>query len=81
MTGHGSSYMNLALRKLDTARNWREVRSRLRDIHRVVHNDVAVIPLWQTVNYFAYRKSLKNVGDRLISLYQNVEQWETKFDE
>ena len=81
MNGHSSSYMNLALRKLDTARNWREVRSRLRDIHRVVHNDVAVIPLWQTINYFAYRKSLKNVGDRLISLYQNVEQWETHTDE
>ncbi len=76
MTGKGSSYMDLALRKVDSATSWAQVRSQLQYVHRVAHNDVAVIPLWQTVNFFAYRKSLKNVGDSPVSLYQNIERWD-----
>ncbi len=75
LTGICSPYMSLALRKLDEARNWREVRSRLRAVHRIAYDDLAVIPLWQTVNSFAYRKHLTGVGDHPVVLYQNVENW------
>ncbi|OHB66748.1 MAG: hypothetical protein A2V70_09980 [Planctomycetes bacterium RBG_13_63_9] len=74
-----SPYMRLALRKLDQATNWREVSLALRHVHRVAHDDVAVIPLWQLVDYFAYRNSLQGIGTRPVTLYQHVERWQRTF--
>jgi hypothetical protein len=51
------------------------VRERLNEIHRIASNDLPVIPLWQTVNYYAYRTDLKGIGDSLLTLYQHVDQW------
>ena len=70
-----SSYMGLALRQLDRAADWRQVRTKLRQIHRIAHNDVAVIPLWQMTDHFAHRRGLRGLGERPVLLYQNVEQW------
>jgi hypothetical protein len=70
-----SFYVQQSLRWLDEAENWGEARERLVDIHRAVYNDLAVLPLWQTVDFFAYRKRLNNVGASPVWLYQNVDQW------
>ena len=70
-----SAYMDLALRQLDDATDWRQVRAKLRQIHRIAHTDVAVIPLWQLTDHFAHSRSLEGVGDRPVLLYQNVEKW------
>jgi ABC-type transport system substrate-binding protein len=70
-----SSALMAALRQLDTASNWNDVRTRLADLHDVVHHELPVIPLWQTVNFFAYRKSLRGIGDTPVALYQNIEAW------
>ncbi len=71
----GNEYVGMALRRLDTAKNWREARERLHELHRIVHEQVAVIPLWQTVNYLVYTHRLQGIGPRPLTLYQNVEQW------
>jgi hypothetical protein len=70
-----SPYVAQSLRWLEDAENWGSVRDRLIDIHRSVYNDVAILPLWQVVDYFAYHKRIRNIGDRPVWLYQNVEQW------
>jgi len=70
-----SSYMGLALRQLDLATDWRQVRAKLRQIHRIAHNDVAVIPLWRMTDHFAHRRGLRGLGEQPVLLYQNVEQW------
>lgn len=70
-----SPIFDVALRKLDTAANWKDVRSGLADIHEIVDHDLPVIPLWQTVNYFAFRNSVRGVGETPLTLYQNVKQW------
>ncbi|MBN2217946.1 MAG: hypothetical protein JW719_11280, partial [Pirellulales bacterium] len=75
-TGEASAYMNLVLDQLRNATDWQQVRPILRQIHRIAYNDVAVIPLWQLVDHFAYHTSLQGVGSRPVSLYDNVEQWE-----
>lgn len=75
-TGESSAYMNLVLNKLRDATDWQQVRPLLRQIHRIVHDDVAIIPLWQLVDHFAYHTSLRGIGDRPVSLYENVEQWQ-----
>ncbi|HEX3602413.1 MAG TPA: hypothetical protein VHU84_19820, partial [Lacipirellulaceae bacterium] len=55
--------------------NWKDVRARLAELHEITNHELPVIPLWQTVNYFAYRTTVRNIGDSPITLYQNVEQW------
>ncbi len=76
--GIDSAYLKHALRTLDAAQTWGEVRDRLLDLHRTAHNEAAVIPLWQMVDSFAYRKQLRNIVGTEgppVWLYQNIGQW------
>jgi tetratricopeptide (TPR) repeat protein len=68
-------YLQSALRQLDDASNWNEVRSRLAEVHDVAHHELPMIPLWQTINFFAYRESLRGVGETPMLLYQNISDW------
>jgi len=73
-----SPYVGQALRRLDAAENWGDVRDQLVALHRATHYDVSVIPLWQTVDFFVYNKRLRNIeppGERPVWLYQNIDQW------
>lgn len=67
--------IGLGLRRLESAKNWREVRERLFDLHSIVHHELPVIPLWQLVDSYAYRTNLSGVGSNIVSLYQNVDRW------
>ena len=71
----GNEYVGMALRRLEASRNWREARTRLHELHRIVEEQVAIIPLWQTVNFLAYRKRLQGFTPRPLTLYEDVEQW------
>ncbi len=73
--GLASAYLTAALTELDHATNWRDVRAKLAEIHDIAHHDLPLVPLWQTVNYFAYRTSLHGIGQKPITLYQNVDEW------
>ncbi|MFW6170228.1 MAG: ABC transporter substrate-binding protein [Planctomycetota bacterium] len=73
--GGGSEYVGMALRRLDAASNWREVRTRLRRLHRIAHEQVPVLPLWQTVDHMAHSRRLAGIGSSPLTLYQDVEQW------
>jgi tetratricopeptide (TPR) repeat protein len=79
VAGQASALMMSALDAVDHSQNWNEARTRLRDIHRLAHYDLPVIPLWQTVNSFAYRKWLAGVGPQPVALYQNLDQWRKEF--
>jgi peptide/nickel transport system substrate-binding protein len=67
--------IQLALRQIDSARNWQQVRQRLVVLHRLVHEDATILPLWQTMDHFAYRRTLAGITPRRLQLYQDVEQW------
>jgi ABC-type oligopeptide transport system substrate-binding subunit len=73
--------MSLALEQVDQAKNWRQARERLKDVHQVAYYDLPVIPLWQTIDSFAYRKNLQGIGATPVTLYQNVADWRTTYDE
>jgi ABC-type transport system substrate-binding protein len=73
-------YIHQALQALDEAQDWSEVRQRLLDLHRISHHEATVIPLWQTVEFFAYRRRLRNIGERPVSLYQQIDQWRLASD-
>lgn len=67
--------VGLGLRRLEQARNWKEVRERLLDLHSIVHHELPVIPLWQLVDSYAYRTSVYGLGADIVTLYQNVDDW------
>jgi hypothetical protein len=67
--------VGLGLRRLEEARNWREVRDRLLDLHSIAHHELPVLPLWQMVDSYAYRRELIGVGSDIVSLYQNAGKW------
>jgi ABC-type transport system substrate-binding protein len=79
VAGRSSALMAVALDQLARAENWNQARSQLNEIHRIAHFDLSLIPLWQTVNHFAYRKSIEGVGASPVSLYQNVSAWRKSF--
>jgi tetratricopeptide (TPR) repeat protein len=79
LTGGCSPYMGLALRQLDEAVEWDQVRDCLRRVHRIAFEDVAILPLWQLVEHFACHDSLRGLGPGGVSLYQNIEQWRPAF--
>lgn len=70
-----SPYVQQALRRLDQSENWGDVREQLVALHRAAHNEVSLIPLWQTTDYFVYNKRLRNLGEKPVWLYQNVDLW------
>jgi ABC-type transport system substrate-binding protein len=70
-----SPYLDAALPELDKATNWNDVRARLAELHDIAHHELPVIPLWQTMNHFAYRASLRGIGDTPVLLYQNIDEW------
>lgn len=67
--------VGLGLRRLEEAKNWREVRDRLLDLHSTVHHELPVLPLWQMVDSYAYRRDLIGMGSDIVSLYQNADNW------
>jgi ABC-type transport system substrate-binding protein len=70
-----NTYISLALRDVENAKDWQEARNALLRLHRLVHDDVTIIPLYQTFDYYAYRKSVQGLVGGQVTLYQNVEQW------
>jgi ABC-type transport system substrate-binding protein len=77
IVGRTSSYMSLALRDLAQAEDWERVLPKLQYIHRLAHEELPLIPLWQLADYFAHHRDLKGVGENCVSLYQNIEEWQT----
>lgn len=78
LVGGANPYINLALDQLDAASGWREAREKLQQIHQLAHDDLTIIPLWQLVDHYAYHKSIRGIGNRPFSLYQNIEQWQVE---
>lgn len=71
-----NTFVNLVLRRIESAQDWGEARLALKDLHRIVNEEVTVLPLFQTFDYYAYRRSVKGLTAGQVSLYQNVENWQ-----
>ena len=68
-------YISLTLRRLNEAGNWKDARDLLHELHRLLYEDVTLLPLWQMIDYFVCQPGLTGIQDRPSSFYQNVEQW------
>ncbi len=70
-----SPAIELLMGELDTAKNWVAARNILRQIHLHSQYDVTILPLWQTINYYAYRRNIRGLDGGLIHLYDDVANW------
>ncbi len=73
-------FIVLALEKLRGARNWKEVRNNLQDIHRLIDYHLPILPLWQITDRFASSRYVEGLEDSPVSLYENVRQWRVDLD-
>jgi tetratricopeptide (TPR) repeat protein len=71
-----STILTAACERLLEASSWADAVSRLHDLHRAAHQEVAVLPLWQLVEHFACHSSLKGIGRQPFGLYQNIGKWQ-----
>jgi hypothetical protein len=71
-----NSFIQLTLRQIEQATNWQQARERFRHLHRLLHEDVSLIPLYQTLDHYAYRRSLQGLASPRVTLYQNIAQWQ-----
>ncbi len=67
--------IGLGLRRLEQSRNWKDARDRLLDLHSITHHELPILPLWQLVDSYAYRRELVGIGTDIVSLYQNANRW------
>ena len=75
LAGSQDQLVGLGLRQLEHAKNWKEVRDRLLDLHSITHHELPILPLWQMVESYAYRRELVGMGSDIVSLYQNAGNW------
>ena len=75
IAGTDNDAINQAIRFLDTARSWRDARPRLQELHSLCFHNAIVLPLWQVVEHYAYRKNVRGVGKKINTLYKNVVDW------
>lgn len=75
LAGSTDQLVGLGLRRIEEARNWKEVRDRLLDLHGIAHNELPILPLWQLVESYAYRREIVGIGRGIVSLYQDVDKW------
>lgn len=67
------------LRRLDEAQSFEQARDALHLLDQVCRDEVALIPLFQSVEHFAARADLKGIDQPALSLYDFIEQWQPAF--
>ena len=71
-----NTFIRLAIKQIESASNWQQVRQRMQQLHLQLHEDVTIVPLWQTYDYYAFRQGFTALESNRATLYQNVQQWQ-----
>lgn len=68
-------FIVVALERLRAARNWKDVRTSLQDLHRLVDYHLPILPLWQITDRFAVTRYVEGVSGSPVSLYDSIYSW------
>lgn len=71
----GSPWFRRLLVDLIEVPNLSSASRLLPELHRVLHEDAAILPLWQWRDHFAVAKTVSGLGDSPPTVYHHVEQW------
>lgn len=75
-TGRVDPELEAALEQLAQADSRDQAGPPLHAIHRCVHEQLTVIPLWQFHEHALVHRTVRGVGERPVTLYQQIEQWQ-----
>ncbi len=78
MAASDNPFVVQGLERIRSARNWKEVRTAMQDMHRIVNYNLPLLPLWQVTDRFVVRKNIEGVTNHPIMLYQNIKNWRIK---
>jgi len=62
-------------RQAARARNWPQARQHLLLLHRLVHEELPLLPLWQWRDHWACRRGIDGIQSPRLDLYQQLQQW------
>lgn len=65
-------------RQAARARNWPQARQQLLLVHRLVHEELPLVPLWQWRDQFACRRTVEGAATSPLELYDQVERWRVR---
>lgn len=75
ISGDSSPAMRAGLQRVLDAASGKAAKAALLDLHRILFAELPMIPLWQTVEHFAYQRSLRGIEEKPIDLYQGIDAW------
>ncbi len=78
MPNAATAWLRKNLRELAFATGWPLAREKLELLQHQARDDVALIPLWQLTDYYAFNNRLKGVADNSIGIYQDAEKWQVE---
>ena len=64
------------LLQLERAGEWPTARGLVAQIDRESRDELAVIPLWQLADHYAWRSRLRGPARKADQLYHHLEEWE-----
>lgn len=62
-------------RQAARARNWPQARQHLVLLHRLVHEELPLVPLWQWQDQWACRRGIDGIQTPRLDLYQQLQKW------
>jgi ABC-type oligopeptide transport system substrate-binding subunit len=72
---HLPDWFNRELIALDSAPNWISATDSLKRLHRMLMDEVQIIPLWEVDDFMVLRKNITGVPKRPMRTYQSIELW------
>lgn len=75
---HNSPFLDWALAQAQgpSAQSWTTLRPALYELHRILHDDATVIPLWEITEHFAFHRAVEGPRGEPLTLYQDILQWQ-----
>ena len=70
-----SPCLEATLRQLAVLTRKTDAKPLLWEIHRLVNDELVLIPLWQLTDHLAHHNKLQGISKEPASLYQDVESW------
>lgn len=75
IAGEPSAPVRDALERVVAATSGKASVAALRDLHRVTHADLPLVPLWQTISHVAWLEGLEGPVDDAVDVYQSIDTW------
>ncbi len=76
MPNCASAWLRQTLREFELTTGWAEAREKLGLLQREARDDVAILPLWQLNDYYAYHERLHGFVAGSLAFYQDAENWQ-----